>query len=64
MVGDDADDLIVHAKVVIFVQAVDDVGLYQWETADLIVDAETAAEQAGLHLESLPDVGPAGMLSG
>jgi hypothetical protein len=53
-VADVAEDLMAHAKVVIFIQAVDDVGLYQWEIADIIVDAETAAEQAGLHPEPLP----------
>ncbi|MCN0180779.1 hypothetical protein [Salinispora arenicola] len=47
---DAPDDLVLHAKVMAFVQAVEDLGMYPWEVDRVINVAERAAEDAGVHL--------------
>ncbi|WLS45970.1 hypothetical protein Q3V37_01400 [Micromonospora profundi] len=48
------DDLMLHAKIMTFVQAVEDLGLYSREIDSIISAAERAAENAGVRLKAMP----------
>ncbi|MEU5784055.1 hypothetical protein [Micromonospora lupini] len=51
---DAPDDLVLHTKIMAFVQAVEDLGLYSWEVDRIIRAAERAAEEAGVRLTAMP----------
>ncbi|KOX09160.1 hypothetical protein ADK66_13020 [Micromonospora sp. NRRL B-16802] len=51
---DAPDDLMLHAKIMTFVQAVEDLGLYSREVDSIISAAERAAEDAGVRLKAMP----------
>ncbi|MFD6562641.1 hypothetical protein [Micromonospora profundi] len=48
------DDLMLHAKIMTFVQAVEDLGLYSREIDSIISAAERSAENAGVRLKAMP----------
>ncbi|MGC4808997.1 hypothetical protein ACLQ29_00515 [Micromonospora sp. DT228] len=51
---DSTDDLLLHAKIMTFVQAVEDMGMYSREVDSMISAAERAAEDAGVRLKAMP----------
>ncbi|MEH1164431.1 hypothetical protein V6V47_03470 [Micromonospora sp. CPCC 205539] len=53
-VTDVPDDLLLHAKIMTFVQAVEDLGMYSSEVDQMISAAERAAENAGVRLRAMP----------